>query len=430
MPAEADKKPLVDQIVDLLIEHRGELPRGTIARLAKENGVSSPAVSQSKKRAERKWGKQMVDEVKALPPDPPEPPVQPEPTEAPAAEESQQKRDRRRGVFKEAGMVPGLIGPHRDQMLDRGFSLEQITWMVDRGFIRSITYEQATTEFKFTRAHATKTGGLLLCWNPSADRPHYSLRCDDPPMDEERDRPDKYLFQTDCGDTLACWDPTGLMDPDGNKVGTASIGTEGLFDAMASTLLAGIPCVAITAPSHLRTLTLPGHLKTYIGDCDQWMAQDLLPSLIGGCVSKGLKVARLPLREQYRQNYLGEHRELPGEAKGGMEELIKDHGDAAAGIIRAIAQSARQPGDYLRWEISELELGIRWPDHAVPIQNLISAMADAHPNNAPKRDALKAALVRTFPPWGQDRQRWCPWPIAAQGEQQSGMSWTSGGPAP
>ena len=99
-----------------------------------------------------------------------------------------------------------------------------------------------------------------------------------------------------------------------------------------------------------------------------------------------------------------------------MEELIKDHGDAAADIIRAIAQSARQPGDYLRWEISELgELGIRWPDHAVPIQNLISAMADAHPNNAPKRDALKAALVRTFHPWGPRPSTMVSWPIAAQG---------------
>ena len=181
----------------------------------------------------------------------------------------------------------------------------------------------------------------------------------------------------------------------GRRSGKAQICTEGMFDAICCTLVLGIPCAAVTAPSHLRKLEIPGHVRTYVGDCDQWMAKDLLPSLIRGCVSKGMKVARLPLVEKHRADYLGEHRELPGGAKGGMEELLEEYGvEGARSIVESIRSTAGDAGEYLKQEIKELgELGIRWPDHAVPIQNLISAMADAHPNNAPKRDALKEALV-------------------------------------
>ncbi|QVV66537.1 DNA polymerase [Synechococcus sp. LA31] len=304
------------------------------------------------------------------------------------------KRTRRKKVADTP--VDGLSDAHRDYIRGRGYTDEQIKWLVAGGFLRTLTWEQVRDEWHFTRAAATETGGLLICWNPGAEHPHYSLRCDNPPVDEERGRADKYLFQTGAGEHLAVCDPSGLIGPDGEVIGQAEVSTEGFFDAVCCTLVLGIPCVAITAPSHLRRLELPEGLKAYLGDCDQWMAQDLLPGLVRGCVSKGLRLGRLPLVEEYRDAYLGPHAELPTAAKGGMEELVLAHGtEGARTVVEALRQTARPPGDYLAWEIGELkELGIRWPEHSGPITNLISAMADAHPENAPKRDALKALLVQ------------------------------------
>jgi predicted P-loop ATPase/DNA polymerase I-like protein with 3'-5' exonuclease and polymerase domains len=284
-------------------------------------------------------------------------------------------------------------GAYTDLILD---------WLVDRGFLRSITWEEVRDKWKFTRAAATKTGGLLICHNPQAKRPHYQLRCAVPPVDEERGRAAKYLMQTGGGQHLAVWDPSGLIGPDGERIGQAKTGTEGFFDAAYSTLVLGIPCMAITAPSHLRVLELPQHLRTYLGDCDQWMAPDLLPTLVHGCVSKSLKLARLPLVEAHRAAYLGRHKDLPGEAKGGMEELGVALGlEGARAAVETLVSTAEQPGEYLAWEIGELKaLGLRWPEHSASINNLISAMADAHPDNAPKQAALKDTIVAAFPPLG------------------------------
>jgi len=294
---------------------------------------------------------------------------------------------------------PTLNDLHRQQLLARGFSEAHLQWMLAQGIVRSLSWADVELSWlrQFPKARETETGGLLLCFNPKARRPHYSLRCDIPPVDAERGKPRSYLFPAGGGDLLAAWDPSGLIDQEGRKIPAAQIGTEGLLDALICTLVLGVPCVAVTAPSHLRKLALPESMRVYIGDCDQWMARDLLPVVVGQCKSKGLKVTRLPLREQYRSAYLGEHRDLPREAKGGMEELLADYGpEKAQEVVLALAQTAREPGDYLAWEIKELGaagLGLRWPEHKGPIQSLISAMADAHRNNPTERDALKQMAV-------------------------------------
>ncbi|MEA5421952.1 VapE domain-containing protein [Synechococcus sp. CCY9202] len=306
------------------------------------------------------------------------------------------------GVARDRAERLALLTPeHRAYLRGRAggaYSEALIDWLVLQGFIRSITFEQAITEFSFTRAKETQTGGLLVCHNPKAKHPHYQLRCDVAPFDEERGRYAKYLMQTGAGERLAVWDPSGLRGPDGQQIGQARISTEGFFDSAYCTLVLGIPCMAITAPSHLRVLALPDHLKTYVGDCDQWMAPSLLPTLVRGCVSKGLRLTRLPLVEAHLADYLKPHRELPGDAKGGMEELGLAHGvDGAQQIVSALVSTAATPGEYLRGEIQELGrqgLGLSWPEQSPSINNLIAAMADAYPNSATERDALKAQLVK------------------------------------
>lgn len=368
----------------------GRWPKGLAQKVADETGSTCGSVTARKSQLAKTW-KQASTPAPASKPRPERKPAKPKPTlETPAASPVQEPA------------IGGISPEHLKQIGDRAggaYTPQIIRWLAEQGFIRSITHHEAITDFKFDRTRQTETGGILICHNPHDEQPHYQLRCDVAPIDEDRGRAAKYLMQSEAGPRLAVWDPSGQIGPDGREIGQARVGTEGFFDAVFCTVVLGTPCMAITAPSHLRTLQLPDHLKAYVGDCDQWMPPDLLPSVVRGCVGKGLKLARLPLVGEHRQAYLGSHRDLPSGAKGGMEELGLAHGiDGARQILEGVISTAMEPGDYLRWEINELaELGLRWPEHSVSINNLVSAMADAHPNNKLKREALKAAIVRAIP---------------------------------
>ena len=129
-------------------------------------------------------------------------------------------------------------------------------------FVRSITHQQAITDFRFGRSKETETGGILICHNPGSAKPHCQLRCDNPPYDEERNRKAKYLMQGGAGERLAVWDPSGLIGPDGVEIGQARVSTEGFFDALYCTVVLGIPCMAIVLfpppDTACRSITLPG----------------------------------------------------------------------------------------------------------------------------------------------------------------------------
>lgn len=389
---------LVDLVREALNEHGEDWPRGLQVRMAAQVGCTRSAVSAAKRRALAVRAElpgivapaqveEEVEPVVAIPVQQTNPEPEPVPAsepETPGAELPQERWD----------YIAGRAGGD-------AYSPELIDWLVTGGYLRGMTWEelQENKQFYFPKAEKTETGGLLICHNPRATAPHYQLRCDVAPFDEERGRHAKYLMQAGAGERLAVWDPSGLVGPDGETVGQARIGTEGFFDAVYCTFVLGIPCMAITAPSHLRVLSLPEHLKLYLGDCDQWMAQDLLPTVVRGCVTKGLKLARLPLVESHRGDYLKPHPQLPNGAKGGMEELGQENGiKAAKSIIEAAVASAYEPGDYLSWEIKELSaLGLCWPDHSVSLTNLICAVGDAHPNNKLKREALKAEILLVIP---------------------------------
>ncbi|UPM50136.1 virulence-associated E family protein [Synechococcus sp. A10-1-5-1] len=307
-----------------------------------------------------------------------------------------------------------LSDQHRQQIHKRGFNDEQINWMVAQGFLRSLTWEEVEADWLdiFGRARETETGGILICFNPKAKAPTYSLRCDSPPWDAERERHAKYLYPKGSEDpvtgdrlnpdaevatkTGACqpFDPSNLEGPDGNPIGLAKIATEGFFDAMACTLLAGIPCIGLTAPGHLYGSGLPRWCKGYIGDCDTGIAPNLLGTVIGQARRRGLKLQILPFRQGH--NYaVTRHRDLHADAKAGMEELITDLGPvAAAKVIADLSENLLDPVEFLEEEFSRWhqELHLAWPDHRVILNNGASAIADASPSNKLNRGALRDVL--------------------------------------
>ena len=174
-----------------------------------------------------------------------------------------------------------LSDAHRQQIRKRGFNDAHINWMVANGFLQTVTWAEVEANWLevFPLARATQTGGILITFNPKVEKPTRSLRCDDPFWDTERERFAKYLYPKGSddpvtGDSLPAdaethtkigkcqpFIPTGLKGPDGNFIGPAKIATEGFFDAMACTLLAGIPCIGLTAPGHLYGSGLPPFLQ-------------------------------------------------------------------------------------------------------------------------------------------------------------------------
>lgn len=307
-----------------------------------------------------------------------------------------------------------LSDQHRQQIRKRGFTDEQINWMIALGFVRSLTWAEVQAHWLeiFWKASETKTGGILLCFNPKAKAPTYSLRCDSPPWDAERERFAKYLYPKGSEDPVtgerlnpdaevankigACqpFDPSNLEGPDGNQIGLAKIATEGFFDAMACTLLAGIPCIGLTAPGHLYGSGLPRWCKGYIGDCDTGIAPNLLGTVIGQARRRQLKLQILPFRQGH--NYaVTKHRDLHADAKAGMEELITDLGPvAAAKVIADLSENLLDPVEFLEQEFGRWhqELQLAWPTHRVILNNGAAAIADAAPNNQLNRGALRDVL--------------------------------------
>ena len=310
----------------------------------------------------------------------------------------------------------GLSDEHRQRVRDRGFSDRQIDWMIENKILRTLTWEEVKADWleMFPAAKRTNTGGLLLCFNPMDEKPSFSLRCDNPPIERKvtGDRPSKYLYPknapTDEGEinhvpkgerigALQPFNPRRFVGPAGGRFPEPQFATEGLFDALACTLLIGIPCIGLTAPSHMKGSVLPDSCKVYIGDCDQWLAPNLLGTVVGQCRSKQLRISRLPLRAGREKEYLVEnHRDLPSELKGGFEELYADHGrDKCQKLIKDLLTTSREWGDYVKHELSFItELGAKWPKHQVIISNFFGGIAQAYPSthkdslHAVKRDAL------------------------------------------
>ena len=145
----------------------------------------------------------------------------------------------------------GLSDEHRQRVRERGFSNCHIDWMIEKKILRTLTWEEMKADWlgMFPAAKRTNTGGLLLCFNPMDEKPSFSLRCDNPPIERKvtGDRPSKYLYPKNAPTdeevrsttfprgtdrSTATLQPKPVHQSDGRAFQVPEFATEGLFDAL------------------------------------------------------------------------------------------------------------------------------------------------------------------------------------------------------
>lgn len=224
-------------------------------------------------------------------------------------------------------------------------------------------------------------GAMLLTFNETT----LSLRADQPPLDDEG-KPSKYLYVY--GGDDAKGRHTQPWCPDG-----ATVATEGFFDGLAATKLMGVPCCALTAPSHLERSELPASVRVYFSDADVPYHHNtsLLPMVVSLCRKKGLKIAHLPRNPG--ANYAYTAGKIPEECKWGAEEWHREwtrEGRDSGEQLRKLIANAQEPKVYVRSVIEEFaSAGIVSPDNDQQITGLAKAIAAAT-----NKETDRASLVR------------------------------------
>ena len=274
-----------------------------------------------------------------------------------------------------AAVPDGGIAPHhRDLIKARGFTDEHVDQFGKDRLIQSLTEQQIQAEWlqRFPSMRGIPGGAMLLRYTATM----VSLKPDQPPVDEDG-KPSKYLFSKLLdgeapGSNLQPWVPPAHM-------GEAVVGTEGLFDALACTYLIGIPCVAVTAPFHIRIAQLPRSMKVYLNDADVPLhhSESLLPTVVLQAAGKGLKLAHLPQNPD--ANYAYTNEEIPPECKWGVEEWVRawlGAGRDPKVEMQAIIDAAKPPKAYVKSLIEEARgMMLTYPAHACQIGNLLRAIA-------------------------------------------------------
>ena len=288
-----------------------------------------------------------------------------------------------------------LSDKHRRLVRNRGFTDQHIDKAISAGWLCSLTAEQIQSDWcdRFPSMRGNEGGAMLITFNETT----FSLKADQPPLDKEG-KPKKYLYVYG-GD-----DPKGTHTqpwcPDG-----ATVATEGFFDALAATILMGVPCCAVTAPSHLERSDLPPSVRVYFSDADVPYHHNstLLPMVVSLCRKKGLKITHLPRNPG--ANYAYAAGKIPEECKWGAEEWHREWSregrDSGAELKKLIAQ-AQEPKAYVRSLIEEFaHAGIVSPDNDQQITGVATAIA-ASTGKATDRESLVQLLhakTKARPPW-------------------------------
>lgn len=272
-----------------------------------------------------------------------------------------------------------MLSPeHIKKVLARGFNEKQIKQFASANdyspILESLTPKQIQADWldRFPTMRGNDGGALLLRFNGNT----VSLKPDKPDWDEERQRFHKYLYtrsqQTATpGRNTQPWIPSN----------PPRIATEGLFDALACTAIIGIPCAAVTAPSHIRNSKFPSSTKVYISDADVPFhhAPSLLPVVVEQCREKGLLLAHLPRNPKADYTYIGSR--IPEDCKWGMEEWTRYwiQEDLKPQVeLQKVIDNAQPPFNYLREIFLDYQkLGIGYPDHQPIIENACKAIATA-----------------------------------------------------
>lgn len=288
--------------------------------------------------------------------------------------------------------MPEFFLPHHaNKIRQRGFNDEHLQLFWDQEWVRSVDNEQIHNGLlqAFPSAKGVEGEALLLKFNGTS----LSLKLDNPPPDPKQNgRPKKYLYALrDKNVHAKGFNTQPWFPPDGET----SIITEGMFDALACTYLAGINCAGATAPTHLKRSKLPDSCTIYIGDadCPFHHFTGLLGGMLDGANTVGVKLACLPRSPE--GNYLYTNGEIPADCKWGFEEWIRywlQNGQDPKHEIQKIIVGALPPVQFLQRCIEEAgEIGIRWPKHTEQISTLAKAIVDATPDKAKQR-ALRDQL--------------------------------------
>jgi len=71
------------------------------------------------------------------------------------------------GIQEDCAQTLALLRPeHRQQLRQRAegaYTDAIIDWLVLAGHIRSISHQEANSDFRFSRTKQTQTGGILIC---------------------------------------------------------------------------------------------------------------------------------------------------------------------------------------------------------------------------------------------------------------------------
>lgn len=283
----------------------------------------------------------------------------------------------------------------RHLLKDRQLPKAAVVELLRNGTIQSLTAEQIQQGYldAFPKMRDNKGGAMLLRFSDTT----LSLRPDIRPNDK-KGKPIKYLYQVGSEDTPLYSTNQPWIPP--ADLGKPVCATEGLFDALAITYRAGIPCAAITAPSHLYGSHLPKSVKVYISDSDVPFhhSSSLLPVILEQAISKGdLKLAHFP------RSPVGDYAYTDGrigdECKWGADEWCTYWGEDATARIQSIIDNAKQPRDYINQIIDEqAAVGIDYSEgHTAQLEQLIRAAAAAFPTKASLTPILDRISNRLMP---------------------------------
>jgi hypothetical protein len=171
---------------------------------------------------------------------------------------------------------------HHQHLLSEGFSEVNISELLDRGLIRSLTPTEAAVEWFQVRDKDGEglTGGIVFQFSETFSQ----LRVDSPELIQKAgEKPPKYLSPPVPIDNTCAYIPDGCWAI-----------TEGMKDALAFSLMGDTPTGAIAGVSHAVKALPAGCGFTIIFDADAWDNDRIFLDLIRAGVHCGGKVLILP----------------------------------------------------------------------------------------------------------------------------------------
>jgi hypothetical protein len=179
-----------------------------------------------------------------------------------------------------------LCSKHHQHLREEGFSEDLIEKLKQQGLIESLTADEAyKAGFAVAIDNIPVTGGLLFKFTNTFSQ----LRTDDRDVLKDKDgKSIKYLSLPGAIDQNCAYIPDGCLAI-----------TEGMKDALAFSLIGGIPTGAIAGVSHA-IKALPKNCKyIIIFDYDAWSNFEVFRSLIRAGIHCGGNVAIIPEIEGY-----------------------------------------------------------------------------------------------------------------------------------